>query len=70
MHHNVPGVTVADMDAGLVPANEVSEGMHALWFRFFERLSSQMACDPAEANDSFSNGFICRCEVWLHCESH
>ena len=60
MHRDVPGVTLAEVDAGLVPANEVAEGMHCLWFRFFERMSSRMASDPAEANAAYSSNFICR----------
>ena len=59
-HHDVPGVTVADMDADIVPANEVAEGMHCLWFRFFLRLRDLMASDPAEANARYSFGFICK----------
>ena len=59
MHRDVPGVTLAEVDAGLVPANEVAEGMHCLWFRFFERMSSRMASDPAGANDAYSSRFLC-----------
>ena len=53
-------VTLAEADAGFVPANEVADGMHCLWFLLFERLSSRMASDPAEANESYSSRFICR----------
>ena len=37
MHRDVPGLTLEEMDAGIVSANEVAEGMHCLWFRFFFR---------------------------------
>ena len=60
MHCNVHAVTIADVDAGLVDANEVAEGMHCLWFENFERLSSLMACCPADANAAFSRRFTCR----------
>ena len=60
MHADVPGATLADIDNDRVNANEVSEGMHALWFRFFERLGSEMACDPADASDYYGRRFRCR----------
>ena len=60
LHRDVPGVTLADMDADLVNANEVAEGMHCLLFRYFQRLGSQMACDPAEANELYSRFNYCR----------
>ena len=34
-----------------VSGNEVAEGMHILYSRCFQRLSSDMASDPAWAND-------------------
>ena len=58
-HRIVTGVTVAEMDADRVSANEVGEGMHILYFRFFQRLRSEMACDPAEANELFSRAYVC-----------
>ena len=59
-HGDVQGVTLAEIDAGLVPANEVAEGMHCLWFRFVERMRSMMASDPAAANDLYMDRFTCR----------
>ena len=59
MHNAVPRVALDEIDAGIWAANEVSEGMHALWFLFFERMSSRMASDPAGANDAYSSRFLC-----------
>ena len=59
-HRDVPGLTLAEVDAGHASANEVSEGMHALWLRFYQRLSSMMASDPADAADLYSEPYLCR----------
>ena len=59
-HRDVPGVTIADIDMDRVSANEVAEGMHCLWRRIFERLSSEMASDPAIANEGYCRYFVCR----------
>ena len=59
LHRNVHGVIVADMDAGFVDANEVAEGMHAIYFSFYQRLCSDMASDPAGANQQFSRFYLC-----------
>ena len=58
-HRIVGGITVDDVDAGRVSANEVAEGMHAIYFRFFQRLGSEMASDPADANDMYSRPYLC-----------
>ena len=53
-------MTVADIDADRVIANEVAEGMHAIWFGYYRRLSSEMASDPAKANALYSRIHHCR----------
>ena len=58
-HRNVPGVTVDECVADGRRANEVAEGMHQLWLRYFQRLSSTMACDPAEAVELYSRYYLC-----------
>ena len=57
MHRRVPGATAAEMDA---IANEISEGMHALWFWYFQKLSAEMASDPAAASARYGRSYICR----------
>ena len=59
-HRRVGHLSVADMDADRVDANEVAEGMHALYFGFYQRLLPEMASDPADANDRFSHGYLCK----------
>ena len=51
---------MADIDAGRVIANEVAEGMHAIWFGYYRRLSSVMASDPATAAALYSRVHDCR----------
>ena len=59
-HRRIPGASVEDVDDGLISGNEVAEGMHTLFRRFWQRLSSDMATDPAEANAHF-----CFCRFYL-----
>ena len=57
--NTVPGVTLADYAAGL-DANEVAEGMHALSFGCYQRLSSDIASDPAVASYFYLRRYHCR----------
>ena len=59
-HRLVPGYTQADVEADGGFANEVAEGMHCLYYRYWLRLSSEMALDPAEAAFLYSRPYICR----------
>ena len=58
-HRRIPGASVEDLDSGLISGNEVAEGMHIIFRRIWQRLSSDMATDPAEANASFCRLYLC-----------
>ena len=53
-HRLVPQITQAEVEADGSFANEVAEGMHCLYYRYWLRLSSEMASDPAEAAFRYS----------------
>ena len=40
-------VTLAEVEDGRVDPDELAEGMHALWWRLYQRLASEMASYPA-----------------------
>ena len=48
-----------DVDLGRVFDNKVAERMHALFWRLFQRLGSEMAIDPAGAHDLFGGVYLC-----------
>ena len=50
LHGDVPQMTPDDVaDYTYIELAEFAEGMHAYWWRWFQRLASEAACDPAEA---------------------
>ena len=58
-HRDVPMVHPDDTAADGTFANDVAEGMHALWLSYFERLGSQMASDPAGINERYTRFYLC-----------
>ena len=58
-HRIVPGASVEDVDLGWVSGNEVAEGMHAICWRHFQRLGSEMAIKPAGAHELLGGVYLC-----------
>ena len=58
-HRTIPGLSIDDMDSGEVSANEVAESMHILFFRYWRRLASELAMDPALANELYCRPYLC-----------
>ena len=58
-HNDVPQVLPEDTAADGTFANDVAEGMHALWRSYFDRLGSEMASDLAGINDKYTRFYHC-----------
>ena len=46
---HAPDVTVADVDSGRVPADELADGVHAYSWMCFQWMASDSAADPSGA---------------------
>ena len=58
-HQDVAGVNLLMMDEGRVDPNEVAEGMHNLFWRFWLKVGYDSAADPAWAAWYYGRCFRC-----------
>ena len=57
-HQDVAGVNLRMMDEDRVDPNEVAEGMHNLFWRFWLRVVYALAADPAYAAFQYGRVFV------------
>ena len=58
-HRTIGSLTLGDVDAGWADANEVAEGMHAIYYGYYLRLGSEMASDPAGIAAFYCRFYLC-----------